>query len=487
MPAKSYCSQLFPASILKETGIHIIYSAMGSGKTSLIKSLILEVTRQCLLIAPYRSCRIDFRFEYPIIKDFQLGSQTKFLYTSQVWEWFLQTREEGQEMSIQAQIDSWIQRYFQPKKPFIIILDEVDFMWTQANMEFTQDQQKITDLWEQILQRLARHFPVLGFTSTKLPDWATIQYSEYYLTQAATSVYFSRVKTLIIPNNIKRITDFLFVLKELAQKRMPTLIYKWKYTAKEIQGIITLAQEKDLKILIILRPENAAMKQQAGYFAKAILETVEGISNIMDIREGKIDLAVTKVHYLLIGAEDDSLDKANAGTDVFNYYDFVFINTSSSRQVSIPKKNGGATVRVCTFNNDKVTATAHQVCGRFRFNPVEVLHVIAGYKRDLEQYNLAYYQKLDPCFAQYIDDKTVWEAEYKNPMSKQDRRRKEAQRRRDLCKLWLRRYAIRWDNRNQIYSHYKQEVDNPVGKTVFYNCYKQLFPYGHKPLNLSNN
>ena len=203
----------------------------------------------------------------------------------------------------------------------------------------------------------------------------------------------------------------------LTGEDMPVLVYKKKFDIEEYEYI-----KKELgfihkkRSILVLRKEKVATEiDETGIDVNLLI----GHGWFEATREN-LKLHPEAQFYKVVGdrASLTEISEDLAGHKVLHRsFDYVFVNISSSRQVSLPDSktrsddtseyDTNRPVRVVTFATD-LNSNAHQVSGRFRQNPIYVTHYLTGKRKsDLADYSndnllAKMIAEIDPSFIQYL-------------------------------------------------------------------------------------
>ncbi len=361
-------------SLQADNGFFIHYAPMGSGKTYAIKHLLANQfkDRDVTIVAPYKSCRQDYNGKYS--KSNSLNSE--YLYPNQLIRAVTQHRKfEGCTSKQHAEdlIPVVLEDLQLDLTNKVFIFDEVDFFWFQCRREFTDiEGGKIhsDSLLTIIIDWLSSRCLVLGFTATKLESSCVStttlpEFSAYTHTDVTTSVHIS---SLTINNTNGANVDRVFreLLLESLKNTKPTLVFKTKYTEADVLAVRELKTKHNKRVLVVARKSNLSTRD---IFDETI---INGFAD-MTIADTDVTLHPTGCDFIYVEGKNASLDTAINGKDVYTHYDYVFINISSSRQVSIPKKADGVEVQVCC-QGASISSSMLQAAARFRHNPIN-LHV----------------------------------------------------------------------------------------------------------------
>lgn len=415
--AKHAFDKLYPNPDLltQQPGLTVLYSPMSSGKTWLLDAFRRDTVidpatgkgallpdANILIVAPYKSAREDLGLKW--VKGGDLNSS--FLYTNQLVDDFLIKSQMGfygdkpSVTQVTHMVDTWLDDYDLTGK--LIMLDEIDFMWKQADMQpvalASGDTFKVSFFWEILLTALSKRCCILGFTATRIPS-NTMSMNEIFL-KAEGTVRIKSMKTYLY-NNVTLGKVMTNAIDELhAQgKVLHSLFYKGYYTVEDIDAMVALKIKYGVEVLLVIRKDNAAVVSTKGRLDEYLLKHV-GIC----IRDDDVTLEPNKIGYLLVDDDDSALNVAVGGADVFTQFDHVFINTSSSRQVSL-RKQSSIDCRVINFGSN-LTGTMLQVAGRFRHNPVILHnHLINKTQESVPyyagEYGIQQFQSHDPHTAAY--------------------------------------------------------------------------------------
>lgn len=379
--SKKYVSQLFDASKLKSNRLNVIYAPMGSGKTFLFKDLLSK--HKCLMVAPYRSSRDDFGLRYHFSK-VKGGLDYEFLYTSDLIDAVTRDWVNVVDLTNDKDIETTTIDYVNnlPSVAFThILFDEVDFMWIQASMSWIGNSSlKVSGgrIWEYILKALATRFVLIGQTSTRIPTLKILNIGGQVLASAYTSVRFDSITPVLVHKDVSHNKLFMMAMdramKETEQR--PTLVYKRKFSSSDIIHMNEMVK-LGKRVLVVLREENSPKEKAPSQLLTNVLTQIGAV----EAQSSGITLQAAHVHFKIIG-QDTGLDQITPSADPYMFFDYLFINTSSSRQVSLKAVCGDVDLKVKVISIDNgLNSTSHQVAGRFRENRVDITHYLKGYSK----------------------------------------------------------------------------------------------------------
>lgn len=408
----------------RKVGLSVLYSPMGSGKTYLIKRL-LRYFHNNLVIAPYRSCKEDLEAAMYESRDDDIKSMVagephripvieyEFKYTGDLIKDFTEhasysTRaEKPSSKLLTVLVDDWLDSMPEETGEFVrkklVLLDEIDFMFVQARCETVRlgngDRVNGLPILEAILTGMSKRFFMYGLTATTLPDTSVSYHTVVFDTQ--TSVRINSMTTYLYRNVVAA-----KVLRDALQRNhdsntgMPVLIYKRRFTYEDGKAIAEFERDNGLKkkTLMVAREENFGKKDVKDGISETYYQehghniaTVDG-----SVTTDKITIGVDGPDYIVIkGNNKTSLDSIVKETlpdgttkrkCAFSKYRYVFINTSSSRQVSI-KQLPSDRCKVMCFGTS-LDATMIQTVGRFRENPIVFeLHLLDQVEESARYYD----------------------------------------------------------------------------------------------------
>ena len=404
---KKYASDLFDLNKMITNRLNVVYAPMGSGKTTLFKVILKK--KKCLMIAPYKSCLDDFGLVKSYTKaNTRLNHQ--FLYPGQLINTVTNSWPSNIDLTDEVVIEKATKDYVNnlPSSPIThILFDEVDFMWTQANLTHitnTKFHTRAVIIWEYILKALYRKFILIGQTSTLIPKSRILDIGGQLQVDAFTSVRFNSITPVLVDKNVHH--DKLFKIaidRSIAEvKQLPTLVYKSSFSGSDIKYMDKMVKQFGKRVLVVMRKEKSPMIGPSTHPEIAINHI-----NAIEANNSSITSQSKYVHFKLINI-NTALDKITPSPDPYKYFDYIFINTSSSRQVSLKKVRGNKTtkVRVITIGN-KLTNTSHQAAGRFRDNRVDITHYLNGFgQKDIPSFSgqklWGKLYQIDPCLKHYM-------------------------------------------------------------------------------------
>jgi hypothetical protein len=450
-----YVSQLYSKVTIKPNTFNAVYSAMGSGKTYLIKILLrysqIHYKNKPLVTAPYRSSKDDLGLK----RTYRRGTATinhEFMYTPELIDAFLSTLNSitvhpEDEVALMKAAEAWASTQALLVPFDTIIADEWDFTTIQAKIHkhYANDTAYTCKrIWEIMLQALANHFTLIGFTATypvlthqaDLKLTPRLKVNNILLTTAAyTSVKIAKMDIVLADGNNTNIFDIFTygVNQTIAGEDIPVLVYKKSFTGEEYDYI-----KKELGIIhkkrsiLVLRKEKVATEVDATGLDVNLLKH----HGWFEATRENIRLNPQSQFYKVVGDRaslTEISEDISGHKELHRSFDYVFVNISSSRQVSLPdsKTRGDDSseydtnrpVRVVTFATD-LNSNAHQVSGRFRQNPIHVTHYLTGKRKtDLSEYSegnllVKMIAEIDPSFRQYlqyygamskfISNKAIW-------------------------------------------------------------------------------
>ena len=374
--ASKFVSNLYNPTLMKLGRLNVVYAPMGSGKTTLFKRMLKR--HKCLMVAPYRSCLDDFGLTYTY-NETKKGLNHEFLYPANLIDavtsmWVSASALTDQKVIQKATLD-YVNNL--PNMPFThILFDEVDFMWTQASLTeigTTKLYAKDAGIWEYILKALSSRFTLIGQTSTRIPTLGILDVGGQLQLGAKTSVRFDSITPVLVSKGVNKEQLFKRAIdKSMSEtKQRPTLVYKQKFSQFDINYMDDMVKQGK-RVLVVMRKENSPKVEMANGRDIEVLDQIGAI----EADRNSITLQASHVHYKIIG-RDTALDKITPSTDPYMYFDYIFINTSSSRQVSLNEVQGdeGKKVSVITIGTE-LNSTSHQAAGRFRKNRVEITHYL---------------------------------------------------------------------------------------------------------------
>lgn len=376
---KKYVSQLYDPSKLKGNRLNVIYAPMGSGKTKLFKDILKK--HKCLMIAPYRSSRDDFGLAYNYSKA-KGGLNHKFLYTDNLIDAVTKGWANVVNLTSMSAIEKAVNTYINSMLSVTythILFDEVDFMWDQVSYSWpinSNIKPPSVEIWEYILKALATKFILIGQTSTRIPTLGILNIGGQLQIGAKTSVRFESITPVLVGKDVTHNQLFRIAMDESMKEidQPPTLVYKQKFSGSDVSYMNAMVK-KGQRILIVMRQENSPKVKGSNNLPIDVLTQIGAIEAMAT----GISSQATHLHFKIIG-KDTALDKITPLADPYAFFDYIFINTSSSRQVSLKAVRGDKSkkVRVITIGGE-LNSTIHQVAGRFRENRVEIIHYLKGY------------------------------------------------------------------------------------------------------------
>lgn len=458
-------------------GFHVIYAPMGSGKTYMVKKLFLEPyskdkykVRQPVVIAPYKTCKQDYCLTYTCVPNLT----SNFLYPTQLINIYLNSSsffKVGTPDEVILHLERWLSNLSIDWNEYVYILDEVDFFWFQCRKEFTpliEGYMHSDRLLTTIIEFIASKTLVVGVTASRIPDSIGVKHKVILTPKTTTSVKFKKIN-LVGTNNVVSSIVFNSMLKNTLKRSVPTIVYKSRYSSEDIRNIALFAIANDKKVLVVIRKDNSPMKIKKGHYDEAIVK--EDFKNVQSTDED-IALKAGARHFALVEGDSALLVNSRFKTDVFSTYDYVFVNQSSSRQVSIPQKGKqGSEVQVYC-QGAQVTPAMLQVGGRFRHNPVLLNIWINKISQDkLQNISVGSLSRIDSSMSKYgikqcnISYKfkgnlhaTVGKRVSDNTLAKQ----------KQLKMFILGEYPFFNLSNRQLYLMYKGEHANGYGRSVFY-------------------
>jgi hypothetical protein len=342
------------------------------------------------MIAPYKSSLDDFRLAYkPAIPKY--GLDHEFLYPSNVVDLvtagWVSTRSLTNDSAIEQAAMDYVNNMSQVSFDYIL-LDEVDFMWLQAGISWVGKrnfQAKDAKIWEYILKALASKFTLIGQTSTRIPTLGILQTCGQVQTGAHTTVRFDSITPILVSESVNHEQLFKIAIDNSLKEndQLPTLVYKNKYTEFDLKYMAEMV-ENQKRVLVVMREENCPRVLMPNGLYNYVLNLVGAV----EANASGITLEGSCLHYKIIG-KNTALDQITPSPDPYLFFDYIFINTSSSRQVSLYAVRGDKKLkaRVITIGKE-LNSTIHQVAGRFRENRVEITHYLKSYKqREIDKFS----------------------------------------------------------------------------------------------------
>ncbi len=406
-----YILRDYSATVKEKTGFYIFYAPMGSGKTYYIKQLLkFYKDKQISIIAPYRSCREDYGYIFNENPTYS----SPFLYTNQLIRIFTKStsfQKSNSKQETAATFKMFLKNLDFDWGKILYIIDEYDFTWLQANREFTpivSGHIHSDELLRVFYTFVQKQTLILGFTATRPPYRYRNIGTEIVCTDVTTSVTFNAFK-IIGTNGIKSAESLKQILQDYVKNNIPTLVYKKRYTTEDINTLLHIANTYNKKVLVVLRKENAPKIAKKGQFNENIIH--KKLNNITRT-DKKILLKPTGKDFMLVDGIDTALDIAINGDDVFSAYDIVFINLSSSRQVSLQEQQNGIPVNV-VCQGASIDAHMLQASARFRHNPVELTIILnSTTKSKLKQITSNTIEDIAPCSSSYNFPPPIFTVEY---------------------------------------------------------------------------
>lgn len=402
-----YVSNLYDSKAIKSNRLNVIYAPMGSGKTTLFKQLLAN--HQCLMVAPYRSSRDDFglAYNFDISRD---GLNYEFLYPSDliaaVTKGWLSASALTDEIVIEKATVDYVNSLHSVRFTHILF-DEVDFMWIQAGMTqigksklWTKD----AKIWEYILKALARKFTLIGQTSTRIPTLGILEVGGQLQQNAHTSVRFDSITPVLVHKDVTHEKLFKTALERSIKEGedRPTLVYKRTFSGSDILYMDQMVKQGK-RVLVVLREENSPKIEGHNQLKVDVLTQVGAV----EAQTSGITQQAMHLHFKIVG-KNAALDKLAPSADPYLFFDYIFINTSSSRQVSLNAVRGDKNIKVNVITlGAELNSTSHQTAGRFRQNRVDIKHYLKGYqKQDIPEFSgLKLWEKLlkiDPTIESYM-------------------------------------------------------------------------------------
>lgn len=115
------------------------------------------------------------------------------------------------------------------------------------------------------------------------------------------------------------------------------------------------------RVLVVLREENSPKEKASSQLLTNVLTQIGAV----EAQSSGITLQAAHVHFKIIGP-DTGLDQITPSADPYMFFDYLFINTSSSRQVSLKAVCGDVDLKVKVISIDnELNSTSYQVAGRF--------------------------------------------------------------------------------------------------------------------------
>jgi len=388
-----------------------------------------------LVTAPYRSSKDDLGLSHTYTKGTD-SINHEFMYTADLIDAFLSTlnpitvHPEDERVLIKA-AEAWAVTQASQVPFDAILADEWDFTTVQAIMHkwFVNDSAYTTKrIWEIMLQALANHFTLIGFTATypvlthqadaKLTPRLKVN-NILLTTSASTSVKIAKMDIVLADGNNGKVLDFFThgMKQTITGEDVPVLVYKKKFDIEEYEYIMNeLGIIHKKRSILVLRSEKVATEiDETGVDVNILI----GHGWFEATREN-LRLHPKAQFYKVVGDRASLTEISEDLTghkELHRSFDYVFVNISSSRQVSLPdsKTRGDDTseydtnrpVKVVTFATD-LNSNSHQVSGRFRQNPIHVTHYLTGKRQsDLNEYSEGNLLKkmireIDPSFMQYL-------------------------------------------------------------------------------------
>lgn len=361
------------------------------------------------MVAPYRSSRDDFGLKYRFNKT-KNGLDYEFLYTSDLIEAVTGDWANVVDLTSDKEIEKATIDYVNnlPSVAYThILFDEVDFMWIQASMSWIGNSSlKVSGgkIWEYILKALATKFMLIGQTSTTIPTLKILQIGGQILHNAYTSVRFDSITPVLVHKDVTHNKLFMMAMDKAMNEAepRPTLVYKRKFSSSDITYMDEMVKQGK-RVLVVLREENSPKEKASSQLLTNVLTNIGAV----EAQSSGITLQAAHVHFKIIG-QDTGLDQITPSTDPYMFFDYLFINTSSSRQVSLKAVCGDVDLKVKVISIDnELNSTSHQVAGRFRENRVDITHYLKGYsKTDIPSFSeMELWEKLvkiDPLIRSYM-------------------------------------------------------------------------------------
>lgn len=378
---KKYVSDLYEPSKVQLGRLNVIYAPMGSGKTHLFHQLLKK--HKCLMVAPYKSCLDDFGLVHNY-KGSNSGLDYEFLYTADLINAITKGWAGNIDITNEKAVEKAAIDYVNKMAtvPYThILFDEVDFMWLQAELTWLGNsrlQFKDAKVFEYIINALASKFYLIGQSSTVIPHLGILKYGGLVEKGAKTSVRFDSITPVLVNKDVTHDQLFKIAIDKSMDKinQLPTLVYKNIFTHFDITYMDNMVKQGK-RVLVVMRKENSPKLKTPNNLT---IDSVVHVGAIEAMASG-ITQQANHLHYKIISS-GTALDKITPLPDPYMFFDYIFINTSSSRQVSLKKVRGkGSTkVRVITIG-EKLNSTSHQVAGRFRENRVEIIHYLKGFTK----------------------------------------------------------------------------------------------------------
>lgn len=484
---KKYASQLFDPSKIKGNRLNVIYAPMGSGKTTLFHEILNNNVNKCLMIAPYKSCLDD----YKLTREYGKGLNSQFLYPPDLINTVINSWPQDLDLTDVKEIAKATNDYVNNLPPLhltYILFDEVDFMWDQALMEEISNVKyhaKDIIIWEYILKALSHRFTLIGQTSTRIPDSKILNKGGQIQKGALTSVRFDSITPILVNRNVNNDNLFKIALDSSMDKngQLPTLVYKSIFSHSDISYMDEMVNKHGKRVLVVMRAGNSPMTTGTNGHPDYTINQIGAV----EAQNKNMNFKAQNVYFKLVKA-GTALDKITDSADPYKYFDYIFINTSSSRQVSLKAVRGDSNlkVRVITIGNE-LNSTIHQAAGRFRENRVEIIHYLKGYnKSDLPLYSaMELWKKLyniDPVLRSYFKFDGVKKAGsiYWPYIDKQQKRQAEwlsktvkgkatqnQNHRLNVIKSWLKSIGNQKQTHASYQSYCKSLGEKPYNKNLF--------------------
>ena len=398
---KKHLSQDFPLNKL------IFFNApMGSGKTTLIKELLeeeLSLGKKCLVITPYITAKSEYgglnledteEFEFEEkktkVKDEEFYAPLVVSYLPKIVDYVKRNSKR---------LDTFIHNFQVYIDTFdFIIIDEIDFLFTQAQMEsrtllYNREkglyQPTIEIIYVAVLTMIAKsNVGTIAISANNIPDINddVLDKASHLINSEILTNYIHKVN-LDIKSNIHLKSLKIVNIKGKDSETVA------KYHTRYLKAIIKNIKEDETVILfsknrwkpellkagaemgakIYARKDNLNFqlsdKEIVGYH----LKDLPAYKNVRIIGESKIP--VHKNKNLGLSSQELKLKDDNLSDNSFLYdNNIVMCNLSSSRAVSLVKNYKKA--RVIVFIDKMITAGDTQIIGRFRKSGIDVLIVL---------------------------------------------------------------------------------------------------------------
>ena len=257
---------------------------------------------------------------------------------------------------------------------------------------------------------MSHRLTLIGQTSTRIPDSKILNKGGQIQKGALTSVRFDSITPILVNRNVNNDNLFKIALDRSMDKngQLPTLVYKSIFSHSDISYMDEMVNKHGKRVLVVMRAGNSPMTTGTNGHPDYTINQIGAV----EAQNKNMNFKAQNVYFKLVKA-GTALDKITDSADPYKYFDYIFINTSSSRQVSLKAVRGDKSkkVRVITIGHE-LNSTIHQTPGRFRENKVEIIHYLKGYsKKDLPLFSgMKLWKKLyqiDPTLRSYWEHGAV--------------------------------------------------------------------------------